>query len=112
MGRTPGLLSIVLFVGVSACAAPLRATSPATQEATPPAPDARPARTAAHRTLPLGTRVRVTNLLNGRWVEVRVNDRGPFLRGRIIDLSRGAAAALGAVDDGVFPVEIVVLAGR
>lgn len=65
--------------------------------------------TAAHRTLPLGTRLRVTNLENGKSVEVRVNDRGPMIEGRIIDLSRRAAEALDAVDDGVFPVELVVL---
>jgi rare lipoprotein A len=65
--------------------------------------------TAAHRTLPLGTRVRVTNLSNWKSVEVRVNDRGPYIKNRIIDVSRQAAAALGAVDDGVFPVQIVVL---
>ena len=65
--------------------------------------------TAAHRTLPLGTRVRVTNLWNGKAVEVRVNDRGPGIRDRLIDLSRRAAATLDAIDDGVFPVEVVVL---
>ena len=65
--------------------------------------------TAAHRTLPLGTHVRVTNLRNGRSVEVRVNDRGPILDDRIIDLSRGAAARLGAEKEGVVPVRIVVL---
>ena len=51
--------------------------------------------TAAHRTLPFGTRVRVTHSRNGRSVIVRINDRGPFVRGRSIDLSRGAARALG-----------------
>jgi rare lipoprotein A len=51
--------------------------------------------TAAHRTLPFGSRVRVTNRSNGRSVVVTINDRGPFIRGRIIDLSRGAARALG-----------------
>ena len=65
--------------------------------------------TAAHRTLPLGTRVRVTNLWNGKAVEVRVNDRGPGIRDRLIDLSRRAAATLDAIDAGVFPVEVVVL---
>jgi rare lipoprotein A len=65
--------------------------------------------TAAHRTLPLGTRVRVTNTDNGRSVTVRINDRGPFRDGRIIDLSRAAARALGASGDGVFPVRIEVL---
>jgi rare lipoprotein A len=65
--------------------------------------------TAAHRSLPLGTRVRVTNVANGRAVDVRINDRGPAIRGRIIDLSYGAAHALGAVGDGVFRVRIAVL---
>ena len=51
--------------------------------------------TAAHRSLPFGTRVRVTNKSNGRSVIVRINDRGPFLRGRVIDLSPAAANALG-----------------
>jgi rare lipoprotein A len=60
--------------------------------------------TAAHRTLPLPTRVRVTNLRNGRSVEVLVNDRGPFRRGRLIDLSYGAARAIGI--RGVAPVEV------
>ena len=50
--------------------------------------------TAAHRTLPFGSHVRVTNRHNGRSVMVTINDRGPFIRGRIIDLSRGAAHAL------------------
>lgn len=62
--------------------------------------------TAAHRTLPLGTRLRVTNLTNGRSVDVRVNDRGPTIPSRIIDVSRGVAVALDAVAAGVFPVEL------
>jgi rare lipoprotein A len=53
------------------------------------------AMTAAHRTLRFGTRVRVTNSRNGRSVIVRINDRGPFVKGRAIDLSRGAARAIG-----------------
>jgi rare lipoprotein A len=65
--------------------------------------------TAAHRTLPLGTRVRVTNLDNGRSVVVRINDRGPFKRGRIIDLSQEAARQLGGIGDGVFRVRLDVL---
>ncbi|WP_045225806.1 septal ring lytic transglycosylase RlpA family protein [Methyloterricola oryzae] len=60
--------------------------------------------TAAHRTLPLPTRVRVTNLRNRRAIDVLVNDRGPFVTGRIIDLSQGAARALKI--DGVVPVEV------
>ncbi|GJE28498.1 septal ring lytic transglycosylase RlpA family protein [Methylobacterium organophilum] len=51
--------------------------------------------TAAHRTLPFGTRVRVTNRANGRSVVVTINDRGPFVRGRVIDLARGSARAIG-----------------
>jgi rare lipoprotein A len=65
--------------------------------------------TAAHRRLPLGTRAVVTNLKNGRTVEVEINDRGPYKRGRIIDLSRGAAERLGMKDAGVMPVRVEVL---
>ena len=64
--------------------------------------------TAAHRTLPLGTQIRVTNLDNGKSVRVRVNDRGPHVRGRIVDLSSRAAAALG-FSTGVARVRIEVL---
>ena len=66
-------------------------------------------RTAAHLTLPFGTRLRVTNLDNGRIVRVRVNDRGPYVEGRIIDLSRGAAAALRMLKAGVVEVRIEVV---
>ena len=65
--------------------------------------------TAAHRTLPLGTWVRVTNLFNRKSVTVRVNDRGPFARGRSIDLSRAAASALDYRARGTAPVRIEVL---
>ena len=58
------------------------------------------AMTAAHRTLPFGTRVQVTNARNGRSVVVRINDRGPFIKGRIIDLSKAAARELGFVRAG------------
>lgn len=68
------------------------------------------AMTAAHKTLPLGTFVRVHNLENNRRVEVRVNDRGPFVRGRIIDLSYAAASELGIVGPGTAQVEVVALA--
>lgn len=64
--------------------------------------------TAAHPTLPFGTRAEVENLRNGRTVEVRVNDRGPHNGGRIIDLSRAAAKAIGIVDDGVGNVRVAV----
>jgi rare lipoprotein A len=62
--------------------------------------------TAAHPTLPLGSRVLVTNLKNGRSVEVRINDRGPLLKGRIIDLSYAAAKELEAVAGGTIPVRL------
>jgi len=67
--------------------------------------------TAAHRTMPFGTRLRVTSVENGRSVVVRVNDRGPHVAGRILDLSFAAAKSLGMVGNGVARVEIVVLAG-
>lgn len=62
--------------------------------------------TAAHRTLPWGSRVKVTNLANGKSVEVRINDRGPFSKGRIIDVSRAAARSLGMVEQGITTVRI------
>jgi rare lipoprotein A len=65
--------------------------------------------TAAHRTLPLGSRIEVTNLENNRSIELRVNDRGPFVGNRILDVSRAAAQRLGAVDAGVVRVHVRVL---
>lgn len=65
--------------------------------------------TAAHRYLPFGTRVRVTNLYNGRTTVVRINDRGPFSGGRIIDLAHGAAQALGVTASGVADVRLEVI---
>ena len=67
------------------------------------------AMTAAHKTLPFNTRVRVTNLDNGRSVVVRINDRGPFVKGRIIDLSYGAAREAGLVGPGTARVLVEVL---
>lgn len=64
--------------------------------------------TAAHRTLPFGTRVAVTNLRNGRTIKVRINDRGPFIKGRIIDVTRAAALKLGFKRAGWAPVRIKV----
>jgi rare lipoprotein A len=58
------------------------------------------AMTAAHRSLPFGTKIRVTNSKNGRSVIVRINDRGPFVKGRFLDLSRGAAQQLGFISSG------------
>jgi rare lipoprotein A len=68
-------------------------------------------RTAAHRTLPFDTIVRVTDPATGRSVVVRVNDRGPFVPGRVIDLSRSAAAELGILRRGIAPVTLEVLSG-
>jgi rare lipoprotein A len=66
--------------------------------------------TAAHKTLPLGTKARVTNLENGNSVEVEINDRGPFVEGRIIDLSRAAAGVLGFIELGLAPVQVELIA--
>jgi rare lipoprotein A len=63
--------------------------------------------TAAHRTLPLGTKATVTNLRNGKKVEVEINDRGPYARGRILDLSKAAAERLD-MDSGITPVRVEV----
>jgi rare lipoprotein A len=65
--------------------------------------------TAAHRTLPLGTAILVTNIENGRQVRVRINDRGPYLYGRVLDLSLAGARALDMVDSGVAAVQIEVV---
>lgn len=65
--------------------------------------------TAAHRTLPFGTRVRVYNLDSGRSTELRINDRGPFVRGRIIDVSRRGARELGLLGPGIAPVLVEIL---
>lgn len=62
--------------------------------------------TAAHRSLPFGTRVRVTNLRNGRSVVVRINNRGPYSKGRVIDLSEAAAEKLDMIEAGVVPVKL------
>jgi rare lipoprotein A len=62
--------------------------------------------TAAHRTLPLGSVIRVVNLSNGKYLHVRVTDRGPYVNNRILDLSRGAAARLGMVEGGLSHVRI------
>ncbi|KFJ56431.1 rare lipoA family protein [Brucella neotomae 5K33] len=56
--------------------------------------------TAAHRTLPLGSKVKVTNQKNGKSLVVRINDRGPFIKGRVLDLSKGAASRLGFIGAG------------
>jgi rare lipoprotein A len=67
------------------------------------------AMTAAHKTLPFGTRVRVTHAGNGRSVIVRINDRGPFVRGRVIDLSRAAASVIGMTGQGLARIRMEIL---
>ena len=67
--------------------------------------------TAAHRTLPFDTWVRVENLENGKTVDVRINDRGPFVSGRVIDLSEGAARKVAMIRSGVVPVRMGVIKG-
>lgn len=67
---------------------------------------------AAHRSLPFGTKLRVTNLRNGKSVVVRVNDRGPFVRGRVIDVSRGAARHLGMISSGTARVKVEIASGK
>jgi rare lipoprotein A (peptidoglycan hydrolase) len=65
--------------------------------------------TAAHRTLPLGTRLRVTNLIGGRSVIVTITDRGPFVKNRVIDLSYAAARQIGMLSSGTAPVQLKIL---
>ena len=65
--------------------------------------------TAAHKTLPFGTKVRVTNLLNSKNVNVTITDRGPFHKGRVIDLSKGAAKKIGMLSAGLASVKIEVI---
>jgi rare lipoprotein A len=72
-------------------------------------PDRSQPLTAAHRHLPFGTYVRVTRLDTGKAIFVRINDRGPFIQGRIIDLSRDAAARLGMLDNGILRVNLEVV---
>lgn len=62
--------------------------------------------TCAHKTLPFGTLLKVTNLLNGKQVVVRVTDRGPYVKGRVVDLSWGAAKAIGMLSQGIAPVSV------
>jgi len=68
--------------------------------------------TAAHRTLPFGTKVTVTNLKNGKKVVVKINDRGPFSKSRVIDLSKEAAKKIGMIQAGIVPVELQYNKGR
>ncbi len=67
------------------------------------------AATAAHKTLPMGTQVRVTNLANGKSEVVRINDRGPYSKGRVIDVTEGVAQRLGFYSRGIVTVKVEVL---
>jgi rare lipoprotein A len=66
-------------------------------------------KTAAHRTLPLGSKIKVTNVDNGKSVDVTVNDRGPFVKGRIVDLSKSAFSSIGSLSSGVISVQLEVI---
>ena len=68
--------------------------------------------TAAHKSIPLGSKARVTNVTNGNSVKVKINDRGPFAQGRIIDLSRAAARALGILETGIAIVRVELVASE
>lgn len=127
------LVAATLALGLVGCSTAARSPAPTTEDTTPRATGVQTGKaswygrphhgrktasgeiydmaelTAAHRTLPLGTRVRVTNVANGRTVIVRVNDRGPFIDGRILDLSHAAARELDALGAGVVTVRIEVL---
>lgn len=119
--RRPGLLALAVLAlalpfGVASASAPIEEGKASWYGAQfhdrPTASGERfdaSAMTMAHPTLPFGTRVRVTNLRNGRSVVVRVNDRGPFVGSRIADLSHGAASAIGMVRRGIASVRIEVL---
>lgn len=65
--------------------------------------------TAAHRYLPFGTKVRVTNIVNSRSIIVRINDRGPYIASRIIDLSKAAATQIGMIDSGIAQVTVEII---
>lgn len=68
--------------------------------------------TAAHRTLPFGTMIKITNLKNGKFIIARVNDRGPHVKGRIVDVSKAAAEKLGFIRQGVARVQVEVVRGE
>ena len=95
------LLAATLFTSAEAYAQCGRASWYALKSRTASGEMMNPAAmTAAHRTLPFGTKVKVTNQRNGKSVVVRINDRGPFIKGRVIDLSKAAASKLGFIKSG------------
>lgn len=114
------LLASVLTLGLAACGAGRNAFTESGQGSyyadkfagrrTASGVPYRPGRlTAAHNSLPFGTRIKVTNVRTGRSVKVVVNDRGPHVKGRIVDVSKRAAAKIGLVDAGVAPVRLRVV---
>ena len=134
IGRhTPALLAVCFALAVSGCSRTLPYTPPQPAESAKPAATRETgvasyyahqhdgqrtasgesfdmdALTAAHRTLPFGTRVRVTNLDNGRSVDVRINDRGPYVKTRVIDVSYAAAQQLRMIHSGTARVRLDVL---
>ncbi len=108
-----GLAGVVLFAGAAAAAQCGKAAwyDLGGQTASGERSDGS-ALAAAHRTLPFGTRVRVENLSNGREVIVKINDRGPFVGGRIIDVTRAAAEELGMIKSGIAKVRVSVVDGK
>ncbi|MBO9667438.1 MAG: septal ring lytic transglycosylase RlpA family protein [Bdellovibrio sp.] len=117
-----GLMGLLLiFATLPSCASPLKVGSSRTGKASWYGADHHGQKTAsgeifdmkemtaAHRTLPMDSKVRVTNLSNGKSVVVRINDRGPFSKGRLIDVSESAARELGMLKKGVVNVRIEVL---
>ena len=70
------------------------------------------AMTAAHKTLPMGTKVRVTNENNGKSVVLKITDRGPYIKGRVIDVTKGAAKKLGLIHCGIAPCKVEVLVAK
>lgn len=114
--QMPSRLPLFLFflVGLSACTPKITQTGKASyygkafkNKPTASGQKFKPRKkTAAHPDLPFGTKVHVTNLKNGKSVKVRINDRGPFVKGRIIDLSSGAARRIDMIRDGVADVRL------
>ncbi|ODN68584.1 septal ring lytic transglycosylase RlpA family protein [Methylobrevis pamukkalensis] len=114
--RAPAATLLLLALGLAACGSGPRQCGKASwyelTSRTASGEYANPeAMTAAHRSLPFGTKVEVQNLRNGRTAVVRINDRGPYGGGRVIDVTRAAADRLGFRRDGIAPVRIRALSG-
>ena len=112
--KTFGWISLILVIFLSSCSYKLTQTGKASyyadkfngRKTANGERFSNSRRTAAHQTLPFGTKVKVTNLRNGKSVKVRINDRGPFVSGRIIDLSKKAARKIDMIKEGVGNVKI------